>query len=64
MDKDFENVVNDSFIEVYGRPPRGSEIHAIFQLIPISLRKEGEMWGWNDTVVREQIHAFIKEDFQ
>lgn len=58
-----KDVINDCFVDWNGRKPTQEEIEDIIIAMPEYLMAQADEWGWQDTLVREEVSAFIGEHF-
>lgn len=59
---DMECRINDSFADNFGRKPSKYEIIKIANRLPEDIIKLAEMWGWDDTEVREFVTRWISDN--
>lgn len=63
--RDCSDVLYDAFVdELNIRCPTDNQIKKLFNIIPLKIINEALYWGFSDTVVREQIHLFIRENLE
>lgn len=57
-----ENTINDCYVDVVGEKPSNEQIEVIYNLLPQHIKDEANMWGWNDTVVGDDVCEWISDN--
>jgi hypothetical protein len=55
-----ENIINDCYIEVFGKKPTKKKIKEIKDSLPREILITAQEWGEYDTVVGDEICAWIR----
>lgn len=55
--------LHDIVLELTDRSLNNEQLTAIWNLLPEDLIKEAVHWGTSDTVVREHIYTYLKEQW-
>ncbi|KRF67846.1 hypothetical protein ASG99_13715 [Bacillus sp. Soil768D1] len=56
-----EDVINDRYLEVFENKPSKKILKEIKDNLPAEIYMAAEAWGWNDTVVGDDIYKWIRK---
>lgn len=57
------NCIHDVLVDL-NIQPTNKLIKNVIYTLPLEIKKEAEIWGYTDTVVRDNIWTFVKENLQ
>ena len=60
--KDRNNVIFDCYYDIRDAVPNKYKIQDIADKLPYDLKLQADMWGWDDTEVRESVYKWIEEN--
>ena len=51
--------LHDTVLDATGKDLSGAELLELFETLPFNIRMQSKQWGLADTVVNDDIHAFL-----
>jgi hypothetical protein len=61
---EMQEQIHDCFVSVKGKTPSVTEIALIADQLPFQISKLAEMWGWDDTEVRDKAYVWIQDNLK
>lgn len=57
--EDRNNTIHDSYLDIYNISLDNKQIKSIAKSLPEDINIKAAEWGWNDTVVGDQVYLFL-----
>ncbi len=54
--------IHDSISELLGVEPSKEQLKRVFDSLPVDIIGSGIQWGFNDTVVRDSVYCYIRDN--